>query len=453
MIQMAQNSLDRSTIELLLTENKFAEALALLSQRAHNAPLERESSLYILFVKVRLHGPEDYEPEIDALRRLTHFNDHEKALVRRIFLYAFQTAEKADEEEKQWAYQRLLRRLLLGQPLNQAIPLTPKALPARRVIHLDSGAIVPRPFQTKSEESLSGATTESSKKTARRFALGFCATCLLMTPISYFVLRVAPAPTHRSGATRAQSNPAPIAASADLLIHGMGTNTENETFEKFDEEQIKNSLTKQLSGLRGAYARWSAKKRNTMGSVSLKLTVDRKGKVVGVNDVDSHLSEAGFVPVVMAEARKWRFPVAGADWGEIIIPLLFVPKVVDARGVVARQQMFEPEANRPIKKSQTVGVSNRLSGSDLPAVGNDSPQLANAANDKPEESHSGYMAQQAVLLREEPRFASHIVEAIDQGTRIIVMEVQGDWFKVRMAHSSVAGFIRKEFVAPATFAR
>jgi hypothetical protein len=60
---------------------------------------------------------------------------------------------------------------------------------------------------------------------------------------------------------------------------------------------------------------------------------------------------------------------------------------------------------------------------------------------------------QAVLLREEPRFASHIVEAIDQGTRIIVMEVQGDWFKVRMAHSSVAGFIRKEFVAPATFAR
>ena len=55
--------------------------------------------------------------------------------------------------------------------------------------------------------------------------------------------------------------------------------------------------------------------------------------------------------------------------------------------------------------------------------------------------------------RRRPCFASQAVEEIGGGTRIAVVEVVGDWFKVRTAHSHVAGFVRKEFVVPDVFGR
>jgi hypothetical protein len=148
MTQIAQHPFDQSHIELLLQENKLIEALALLRQCTSAGLPEREPHLYVLLARTRLYGPEHYEEDIDALRSLSDLNDRERELVRRIFLYAFQVAEKAGQEEKKWAYQRLLRRLLLGQPLNQPIPITPKAPPApRRVIHLEPEAIVAMPVE------------------------------------------------------------------------------------------------------------------------------------------------------------------------------------------------------------------------------------------------------------------------------------------------------------------
>lgn len=144
MIQMTQNTFDRSRIELLLQENKLIEALALLRQCAFEGLPEQETHLYVLFARARLYGPESCEADIDALRGVSDLNDREKDLLRRIFLYAFQVAERAGQEEKKLAYQRLLRRLLLGQPLDQPIPITPKApQPPLRVILLEPAAIVP----------------------------------------------------------------------------------------------------------------------------------------------------------------------------------------------------------------------------------------------------------------------------------------------------------------------
>ncbi len=148
MTQIAQPPFDRSRIELLLQENKLIEALALLRQCTSEGLPERETYLYVLFARAHLHGPEPYEADIDALRSLGDLNDREREMVRRIFLYAFQVAEKVGQEEKKWAYQRLLRRLLLGQPLNQPIPIAPKAPPApRQVIPLEPEAIVAMPVE------------------------------------------------------------------------------------------------------------------------------------------------------------------------------------------------------------------------------------------------------------------------------------------------------------------
>ncbi|MGE5816698.1 MAG: AgmX/PglI C-terminal domain-containing protein [Deltaproteobacteria bacterium] len=449
MTQIAQSPFDRSVIEILLAENKFAEALALLS--ADQAPFDRETSLYALLLRLRLYGPEYCERDIDGLRALTDFNDHEKTLVRRIFLYAFQMAEKANQEEKKWAYQRLLRRLLLGQPLNQPIPFTSKKMPARRIVQLDAAAIIPTSLQKKVKENRRAATIGASRRTTRRLALGFCASCLIMTPLPHLVSRVVPAPTYRPSAAPTPASPDAVSTRVESANPDLRTKTEEEISERFDEAQIKESLTKQLSGLRRAYALWSTKKRNTRGSVLLKLTVDGNGKVVAVDDFDSRLSEAGFLPVVVAEARKWRFPITQAETSEITVPLVFVPQRVEMRRIPGRQEASSPKPGRSVENTELLRIATAQ-------VEPEGVQATIAAGQydlaKPLEPLSlDYVAQRTIALREEPRFASQAIEEIGKGTRIAVVEVVGDWFKVRTAHSQVTGFVRKEFIVPDVFGR
>ena len=445
MTQIGKTPFDRSRIEMLLRENKFAEALALLHQSAARAPLEREISLYILLSKVRLHGPEYYERDIDALRALTDLNDHEKATIRRIFLYAFQIAEKAGEEEKKLAYQRLLRRLLLGQPLTQPIPTTSTSLLGRRIIVLESAAIVSTPFH-KSKETRR-ANIGPRPKAARRAALGFGALCLLMMPWPYLVSRVAPASNYRPDAMPTQANPVAVATTADSQNHGPRT----EVDEIPEEAQVKESLEKQLSGLRRAYARWSGKKRDISGSVWLKLTLDREGKVVTVNEISSEFPDADFIKTVVAEARKWRLPMTRATASEITIPLLFMPKGAEAPSIAEWQGASSSKSGRSGENSESISLAAVRS-----EAAGAQETIATNRHDVGKQSEPlslDYVAQRMVALRQEPRFASSTLEEILPGTRMSVIAVEGDWLKVRSARSRIAGFVRKEFVVPDVLGR
>ena len=448
MTQTAQNAFDRSSIELLLTENKLAEALALLLQSAQPAPLEREASLYALLLRVRLRGPEYYEQEIDALRALTNFNDHEKTLVRRIFLYAFQIAEKAGDEEKKWAYQRLLRRLLLGQPLDQPVPITPKSpLLGRRLILLEPAAIVPTPIAITGQRAPKVSTVMDM---IRSLAVVYGAVCLLAAPMVYLASSIV-YEGNRSAFPPARSTRAPASARVYSGTDGMSAPEERPIIHRFDEEQIKKSLQKQLSGLRYAYARWSAKERNARGSVSLKVMVDGRGKVVAVNEVLSELPDAGFIQTVIGEARKWQLPIVPVEASEITIPLLFLPKITRAPRIVGWQQASRPEPGGSVEKTAPVPIA----AVKVKAAGGRETIAASQYNraEQPESLRLDYVARRVVALREEPRFASSTLEEILPGTRMSVVAVEGDWFKVRTAHSRNAGFVRKEFVVPVIFGR
>src|SRR5712692_1431708 len=105
-------------IELFLRERKYEEARELLYQCVDQDPIDRESKLYLLLVNVTLDGPLAFEDDIDEVRSLSDLNETEKEIVRRLFVLGFQSAEKRGREDQAWAYQRLLRRLLLNQPLD-----------------------------------------------------------------------------------------------------------------------------------------------------------------------------------------------------------------------------------------------------------------------------------------------------------------------------------------------
>ena len=81
----------------------------------------------------------------------------------------------------------------------------------------------------------------------------------------------------------------------------------------------------------------------------------------------------------------------------------------------------------------------------------DSPSI-----DTPSEGAEGslpiYRTVRQILLREEPRFGAAAEIMLDRGARLIVLEIDGRWLKVKMEKTGAPGFVREEFVVPASAA-
>ena len=81
----------------------------------------------------------------------------------------------------------------------------------------------------------------------------------------------------------------------------------------------------------------------------------------------------------------------------------------------------------------------------------DSPSV-----DTPSEGAEGslpiYRTVRQILLREEPRFGAAAEIMLDRGARLIVLEIDGRWLKVKMEKTGAPGFVREEFVVPASAA-
>jgi hypothetical protein len=59
-----------------------------------------------------------------------------------------------------------------------------------------------------------------------------------------------------------------------------------------------------------------------------------------------------------------------------------------------------------------------------------------------------YQTRRSILLREEPRFGAPSQIMLDAGARLIVLEINGPWLKVKMENTGSPGFVREEFVGP-----
>jgi hypothetical protein len=59
-----------------------------------------------------------------------------------------------------------------------------------------------------------------------------------------------------------------------------------------------------------------------------------------------------------------------------------------------------------------------------------------------------YQTRRRILLREEPRFGAPSAIMLDTGARLIVLEINGPWLKVKMENTGSPGFVRVEFVVP-----
>ena len=155
----------------------------------------------------------------------------------------------------------------------------------------------------------------------------------------------------------------------------------------------------------------------------------------------------------MEEIRQWNFPVSAAQPIEITMPLLFVPKGLDANTVVQweRRTRDSQAAQKIAKLVQGSSMAAGAGPNDVstkPEVGR---QATNANAKKTISSKPSLpivKTTQAVALRQQPRFAAERVHEIDAETELNLLERKGDWLKVRMADAGAIGFVRKEYLAP-----
>jgi hypothetical protein len=64
-----------------------------------------------------------------------------------------------------------------------------------------------------------------------------------------------------------------------------------------------------------------------------------------------------------------------------------------------------------------------------------------------------YQMKYASSLRKQPNFEAPPIARLTIGTRIAVVNSRGDWLEIRTGDDRYAGFVRKEFVAPAESSR
>lgn len=250
-----------------------------------------------------------------------------------------------------------------------------------------------------------------------------------------------------------------------LAVDTSGLNVRSKSASPSTKELYEQAAMEHLARLHYTYSSWSERNQELMGSVLLKLMVDSTGAVVRVEPVVSHVTNESFIKTVIDDVREWKFPNANAEAAEITVPLLFIPKSMDADMIVQWERNIRgvahdetPVAPLPTATHAPVASANGKLSSPLPAVmpapHADHTTIAKAAMNslpKPKTEQKPLIvvkANRPLSIRDNPRFASNSVREVGEDARLSILESRGDWLKVRLAESGLIGFVRKEYVSP-----
>lgn len=121
MTELLQIDFSYGIVRRLLAERSYDQAIALLSERVDAQPEDRTARLMLLLANVSVFGPDAFYRQIDDLRFIVDLSANERSIVRQIFSVGFQYAERDRKTIQKISYQRLIRRLMLGQPLDVSI--------------------------------------------------------------------------------------------------------------------------------------------------------------------------------------------------------------------------------------------------------------------------------------------------------------------------------------------
>jgi hypothetical protein len=340
-------------------------------QNGDHGSLDRQAQFSHLLARIKVYGVPYYEQEIDQIRTVDHLNESEREIVLEIFRFGYEAAEKERRQDKMAAYQRLLRRLLLHQPLDQPIPLNERSeeITPEVTVHVAEASVTQQ--SPKQEDTEPQVRTASVPERVLRYALcSIGAAALIWTAFSFRSPRdgrdsVVPVRDNQQDIARAP------AAKEDRL-----------------EPAAHAGALTPLAAIEPVAER---------ASISMAEPALMRNAIVDEVATSSKIP-AAVKPDTPAQPGKTKSPAKVAKR----------PTTVDA--VTGKDREREPARDS------------------LPI----------------------YQTRRSILLREEPRFGAPAQIMLDRGARLIVLEINGPWLKVKMENTGAPGFVREEFVAPVT---
>ena len=357
------------TEQLRSTEEKNANAPLHSAQIGESGSFDRQAQFSHLLARIQVYGVPYYEQEIDQIRTVGHLSESEREIVLEIFRFGYEAAEKELRQDKMVAYQRLLRRLLLHQPLDQPIPLPelPQEISRETTVH------VAEPSVTQQSPKQRGASRRVRRRPGRWWLLKFAfysigAAALIWTA---FVFR---SPTDVRDAVVPVHDNRPDAARASAA--------QEDRFEPVAHARALTPPTAIEPAAEGASAS-------------------------------------------MAEPA----PMSNA----------IVDQVTTSPKSTATAKLDTPA--QPGKTKSPAKVANQATTVDA-AMGK------NREREPARDSLPIYQTRRSILLREEPRFGAPSQIMLGAGARLIVLEINGPWLKVKMENTGSPGFVREEFVVP-----
>jgi hypothetical protein len=138
-------------IERLIEEERYSEVIARLGIYCNCDAPNLELTLYHLFALLKVDSFAAHEQQIEQFITAENLSNKEREILRRVIILGFDEAKKENQHDRAMVYQRLARRLVLGQPLAEVWLSRQPHYPTTEV-QPESVAGLEKPIRQKSSE-------------------------------------------------------------------------------------------------------------------------------------------------------------------------------------------------------------------------------------------------------------------------------------------------------------
>ena len=215
--------------------------------------------------------------------------------------------------------------------------------------------------------------------------------------------------------------------SAVVAVDNLEVNVRGDDNSRSLQDSFEQAAIRQLATSQQTYKIWAQQRADLMGTLTLKLIVDKKGSVTRVDAVASRMSDRAFVDTLTVDAGTWKFP-EGAESVELTIPLVFVPKGMDPNSVVQWERSVFPaeqktiatqEPAKPAAQRKTDKSTNPHTGQ-LATIRNGSSTQPAAETARP--GSIAAIANRPIALREQPLFSAKKISSAETGAQVTILE-------------------------------
>lgn len=240
-----------------------------------------------------------------------------------------------------------------------------------------------------------------------------------------------------------------------FFAHDLGFNAKTVNNGPHDPAKLTVRLENQLQELRKIYREEATNNPSLVGGITLQIHIDPSGEVSRVKELASVIADSEFRKTVVAEAYKWSFVDIVAEPVIVSCSLLFVREGMDITTLVQWEKALGhlTDKNNPTRAT-AAGKQNAATEVAAAAKPNNATAPIHAAERaKAKPVPRIFQIKYATSLRPNPNFSSAPLTSFTIGTKVAVINRQGDWLEVKTTDNRFTGYIRKEFVTPVDVVR